>query len=104
MTVLLSLCSVFYLRADVTVQTFQDLNNNGIKDDGEELITGLTVEAIDALGNPRPFIEISEGSFTLPGIFIESRLRVRVTAMMRPSCKVLQVHLPCFLLRMGSRS
>ncbi|NND07657.1 MAG: T9SS type A sorting domain-containing protein [Saprospiraceae bacterium] len=79
LTVLLVLCTASFTRADIIVQTFQDLNNNGSKDDGEELITGLVVEAIDALGNVRPFIEVSEGSFTLPSLFIESRLRVRVT-------------------------
>ena len=72
LAVLLVLCTASFTRADIIVQTFQDLNNNGSKDDGEELITGLVVEAIDALGNVRPFIEVSEGSFTLPSLFIES--------------------------------
>ncbi len=79
LAVLFVLGSSFSLRADIVVQTFLDLNNNGVKEDTETLIGGLAVEAIDALGNVRPFIELSEGSFTLPSIFIESRLRVRVT-------------------------
>ncbi|MBK8504716.1 MAG: hypothetical protein IPL46_22410 [Saprospiraceae bacterium] len=67
------------LHADIIVLTFEDLNNNGIKDSGESLVTGLQVSAYDDHGNELPFLDDAMGTYILPGTVIRSRLRVVVT-------------------------
>jgi hypothetical protein len=67
------------LNGQVTVKTFHDINNNGIQDAGEDLITGLTVTATDANGNEFPLLDDGNGTFILPAELITSRLRIHVT-------------------------
>ncbi len=76
---LLCMCAFISLNADITVQTFEDLNNNGIQDPGEELITGLTVSGTDAKDNTYAFLDDGMGTHTLPSAIIISRIRVTVT-------------------------
>ncbi len=80
LTVLFFLALFFpILKADVTVKTYHDQNNNGQRDAGEGLISGLTVTATDAQGNEWPFLDDGAGTHILPGDVIVSRLRVQVT-------------------------
>ncbi|MDH3651400.1 MAG: malectin domain-containing carbohydrate-binding protein, partial [Saprospiraceae bacterium] len=67
------------LHADIIVTTYHDQNNNGIQDDGEPLITGLTVEGFDEFGNPFPFLDDGNGTFILPALIPFDRLRIHVT-------------------------
>ncbi|MBK8504465.1 MAG: hypothetical protein IPL46_21025 [Saprospiraceae bacterium] len=78
-SVLLTLLFSFDLSGQITVMTFLDLNNNGVQDEEEELVTGLTVTATDANGNEILLLDDGHGTFTLPGELITTRLRVRVT-------------------------
>ncbi len=67
------------LRADITVLTFEDINNNGLRENGEPLITGLQVTGYDDSGNELPFLDDGLGTFVLPDILFSGRLRIVVT-------------------------
>ncbi|NND32734.1 MAG: hypothetical protein HKN76_09100, partial [Saprospiraceae bacterium] len=69
----------FLLRADIKVFTFEDVNNNGIRETTEPLITGLMVSAFDASGNEVGFLDDGAGMHLLPAIIINGRLRIVVT-------------------------
>jgi len=66
-------------KADIVVTTFLDANNNGVQDDGEGLITGLSVTGYDEFGIAFPFLDDGNGTFTLPTELINGdRIRVQV--------------------------
>ncbi|MDH3649116.1 MAG: hypothetical protein OEQ53_05495, partial [Saprospiraceae bacterium] len=63
-------------RAEIVVKTFHDVNNNGVQEQSELLITGLTVIGYDDLGDDYPFLDDGAGTFTLE--IVPSRIRVHV--------------------------
>jgi len=65
-------------QADVEIFTFEDRNNNGLRENNEPLIHGLEVTAFDQFGQELSFLDDGAGHHTLPGILIQSRLRVVV--------------------------
>ncbi|MCB0689210.1 MAG: hypothetical protein KDC53_21880, partial [Saprospiraceae bacterium] len=66
------------LFGDILVFTFDDYNNNGLKDPDESLVSGLQVFGVDTYGNEIPFLDDGNGSFTLPSAVIRSRIRIHV--------------------------
>lgn len=64
---------------DIRVFTFDDTNNNGIRDTGESLITGLTVVGVDESGNNLTFLDDAAGTFVLPTGVFDGRVRVEVS-------------------------
>ncbi len=66
------------LYADVTVVTFHDKNNDGLRDADENPISGLIVTATDVFGDELPLLDDGAGTFFLPGALIRSRLRIQV--------------------------
>ncbi len=73
------LCSVALVRADVTILTFEDHNQNSVRDVGEPLIGGLLVTAVDASGSELPFLDDGAGTYRLPGEVITSRLKIVIS-------------------------
>jgi len=67
------------LKADVIVTTFDDRNNNGLREGGEPLITGLQVRAYDLSGVSVDFLDNGQGTFLLPSASFIGRVRVVVT-------------------------
>ncbi len=63
--------------AEIVVKTFHDTDNDGIQDPTELLITGLSVQGFDELGQSYPFLEDGSGIFILE--VAPSRLRIEVT-------------------------
>ncbi len=63
--------------ANITVKTFNDANNNGIRDNDEDLISGLAVTGYDELGNSFDFLDDGAGTHTLD--VVPTRLRIHVT-------------------------
>ncbi len=63
--------------AEIIVKTFFDTNNNGLRDQDEILITGLSVTGFDETGQAHPFIDDGQGIFKLQ--LVPKRLRIKVT-------------------------
>ncbi len=76
---ILLLCLGTSMRADVVISTFEDLNNNGRRDSGEPLITGLTVTAVDNMSRSLPLLDDGAGTHTLPGLVFQGRVRIQIT-------------------------
>lgn len=64
--------------SQITILTFEDVNNDGVQDTDEELISGLSITATDANGNEFPFLDDGAGTFLLPAELVTSRIRVQV--------------------------
>lgn len=70
---------VIPIQADITVVTFEDRNNNGSRDQGEPLLTGLMASGTDMLGNTLPLLDDGQGTFILPGLVFTGRVRIEMT-------------------------
>ena len=66
------------VQAEITITTFLDANNNGVQDEGEDLVGGLTVSGVDEAGNSVFFLSDIPGRFTTLGE-VTGRVRVQVT-------------------------
>ena len=63
--------------AEIIVKTFHDANNNGAFDNGETLITGLSVQGFDTQDQAHAFSNDEAGTFSLKEV--PSRMRIQVT-------------------------